>query len=208
MKFLGKWFPLLSFKGSGDYWRKRYRYGGDSCAGSGGQSARYKADALNRFVAERRIGSIIEFGCGDGRQLELARYPQYLGVDISPEAVALCRGKFRADASKAFMLLDEFQARRAELTLSLDVIFHLVEDEVYRDYLERLFASTTRYVAIYSTVTESSRKTLPHVRHRCVAEDIARWFPGFARLHDDEASLPVPDGDWDNGARFLFYARS
>lgn len=208
MKFLGKWFPLLSFKGSGDYWRKRYRYGGDSGAGSGGQSARYKADVLNRFVAERDINSVIEFGCGDGRQLELARYRSYVGLDISPEAVALCQEKFSADASKSFVLLDQVQSQRAELALSLDVIFHLVEDEVYRDYLDRLFASAMQYVVIYSTVQESARKTLRHVRHRAVADDIARWFPEFARMHDYESELPVPGADWDNGARFLIYARA
>lgn len=208
MKFLGKWFPLLSFKGSGDYWRKRYRYGGDSGAGSGGASAQYKAGILNRFMAERDISSVIEFGCGDGRQLEQARYHSYLGLDISPKAIALCREKFSADTSKAFLLLDHFQSQQAEVALSLDVIFHLVEDEVYRDYLERLFASATQYVVIYSTIEESRRKTLRHVRHRRVADDVARWFPEFARMHDYESSLPVPGADWDNGARFLFYTRA
>lgn len=208
MKFLGKWFPLLSFKGSDDYWRKRYRYGGDSGVGSGGASARYKAAVLNKFVADRDIGSIIEFGCGDGRQLELARYNAYLGLDISPEAVALCRKKFSSDASKTFMLMEDFQSRQADASLSLDVIFHLVEEEVYREYLQRLFASATHYVVIYSTVDESRGKTMRHVRHRKVADDVARWFPGFARMHDYESSLPVPGADWDSGARFLFYARA
>jgi hypothetical protein len=39
-------------------------------------------------VAERRIRSVIEFGCGDGNQLGLMRYPSYLGLDIEPCAAA------------------------------------------------------------------------------------------------------------------------
>ena len=208
MKFLGKWLPLLSFGGSGDYWRKRYRYGGDSGIGSGGKSASYKAAVLNRFVADRGIECIIEFGCGDGRQLELARYPSYLGFDISSEAVDLCREKFAGDGAKRFMLLEEFESQQADATISLDVIFHLVEDEVYREYMERLFSSARQYVAIYSTVEESRGRTLRHVRHRKVADDVARWFPSFTRMHDYEAGLPLPGSDWDSGARFLLYARN
>lgn len=208
MKLLGKWLPLLSFRGSSDYWLKRYRCGGDSGAGSGGQSAAYKARILNQFVTDHRIESVIEFGCGDGRQLELAQYPSYIGFDISPEAITLCQGKFSQDATKHFLPVDAFDSQRADLTLSLDVIFHLVEDRVYRDYMERLFSASRDYVAIYSTIEESRVRTLPHVRHRNVAEDVERWFPGFVRLHDYEARLPLPGPDWSNGARFLLYQRA
>lgn len=207
MKILGKWLPLLSFGGSADYWRKRYRYGGDSGAGSGGESAVYKAGVVNRFVADHSIERVIEFGCGDGRQLTLAEYPSYLGFDISSEAVALCREKFRLDQSKQFLSMDEFQSQSADATLSLDVIFHLVEDHVYRNYLECLFSSAKKYVVIYSTIDECRHRTLRHVRHRKVAEDVARWFPGFVRMSDYEAGLPLPAPSWDGGARFLLYVR-
>ena len=207
MKFLGKWLPLFNFNGSADYWRKRYRLGGDSGPGSGGQSASYKAMVLNQFVADHGIESVIEFGCGDGRQLELARYPSYIGLDISPEAVALCREKFSGDEAKQFLPADAFESQGADLSLSLDVFFHLVEDRVYRDYMKRLFSASSRYVAIYSTTEESPIRTLPHVRHRPLVEDIERWLPDFVRLHDYEAILPPPDPEWSNGARFIFYAR-
>jgi hypothetical protein len=35
---------------------------------------------------------------------------------------------------------------RAELGLSLEVIFHLVEDDVFDVYMRHLFASATRFV--------------------------------------------------------------
>ena len=207
MKILGKWLPLLSFRGSADYWRKRYRYGGDSGAGSGGESAAYKAGVLNQFVADHAIESVIELGCGDGRQLALAQYPSYLGFDISHEAVALCREKFSWDQSKEFLLADDFQSHSADVAISLDVIFHLVEDCVYRDYMNRLFSSANKYVVIYSTIEESRGRTLRHVRHRNVADDVTHWFPGFMRMSDYEAGFPLPASGWDSGARFLLYVR-
>lgn len=207
MRLLGKWLPLLFFRGSGDYWRKRYRYGGDSGVGSEGQSAAYKAAVLNTFVFDFEINSIIEFGCGDGRQLELAKYPSYLGLDISPEAIAICRKKFSGDVTKQFLLLEEFQSQRADAALSLDVIFHLVEDDVYYNYLKLLFSSAVKCVVIYSTVQEAASRTLKHVRHRKVVEDVSRWFPEFERMYAYEAKLPTPIQGLNGGARFLFYVR-
>lgn len=210
MKWLGKWLPLLNFRGSGDYWRQRYRLGGDSGEGSGGVWADYKARVLNAFVEEQGITEIIEFGCGDGRQLELAEYPLYLGLDISPEAVALCRLRFVSDASKQFMLLDEYVGQKADLSLSLDVLFHLVEDGVYFDYLERLFKAGRRFVVVYATSIGNKPKTLRHVRHRPVEADIATRFPGFARRADLEARLPAPPGEQGEGGytRFFIYQRT
>lgn len=155
------------FGGSADYWDRRYQLGSDSGAGSYGRSAAYKAAFVNRFVAEHSIRSVIEFGCGDGNQLSLADYPEYLGFDVSPEAVRTCRVKFNADPTKAFKLVDEYDGERADLTLSLDVIFHLVEDPVFEDYMRLLFEAAERYVIVYATNT--NRRTpldRAHVRHR------------------------------------------
>lgn len=209
MKFIGKWLPLVLFKGSNDYWRRRYRYGGDSGLGSGGESAAYKAKVLNQLVREEKLGTVIEFGCGDGRQLELAEYPSYLGLDISPDAVTWCRQRFAGDMSKSFALLDEYTGETAELSLSLDVLFHLVEDEVYFDYLDRLFNAGRRFVAVYATSTDSAPRTLPHVRHRPVEADIAARIPGFARMVELEVTLLPPSFEEGGGgpARFFLYRR-
>lgn len=208
MKWLGKWLPLLRFRGSNDYWRNRYKLGGDSGAGSGGAAAAYKADILNVFVATHAVGDVMEFGCGDGRQLELAAYPAYLGLDISADAVAWCRERFSSDDSKRFMLLDDYSGETADLTLSLDVLFHLVEDEVYFDYLDRLFAAGRRFVIVYATSVDVSVKTFRHVRHRPVEADIASRFAGFERMRDAEARLPQPVEHGEGGStRFFIYRR-
>ena len=194
MKLLGRWLPLLRFRGSEAYWQKRYRLGGDSGAGSRGAAAVYKADVLNDFVERHAVTDVIEFGCGDGQQLALAHYPAYVGLDVSRHAVELCRERFAGDPSKRFAVLDEYGGETADLALSLDVLFHLVEDEVYTDYLERLFGAARRFVVIYSTSVEAddAAATLRHVRHRPVERDVAERFQGFAPMTEWEASVPEP----------------
>jgi len=61
----------------------------------------------------------------------------------------------------------EYNGETAELTLSLDVIYHLVEFEVFLDYMNRLFESAKRYVVIYSSDTDENAKgQAAHVWHR------------------------------------------
>src|ERR1700722_520959 len=87
--------PAQQFTSSPRYWEDRYAIGGNSGAGSYGRLARFKAEVINNFVAEHAVLTVIELGCGDGAQLDLARYPHYSGIDISLQAIELCRARFR-----------------------------------------------------------------------------------------------------------------
>lgn len=170
-RVLGSLLPGWSRRGaafsSRDYWLDRYRRGGNSGAGSYNHLASFKAEVVNDLVARNGVGSVIEFGCGDGNQLQLAAYPQYLGVDISQRIIDACRQRFRGDDSKRFVVLGDYQGETAELSLSLDVVFHLVEDEVFNQYMCRLFDAATRFVIVYSSNTDHNPANLPaHVRHR------------------------------------------
>jgi SAM-dependent methyltransferase len=137
--------------------------------------AAFKADIINEFVREHGIESVIEFGCGDGNQLRLAHYPQYTGYDISPDAVAACLRLFKDDASKSFQLAAEYDGRKADLAMSLDVIFHLTEDNIYNAYMHRLFAASSKHVLVYSSnQNEPIEPVSPHVRHRLFTRWIER----------------------------------
>jgi SAM-dependent methyltransferase len=162
------------------YWNKRYTEGGNSGAGSYGRLALFKAEVINAFVAEQQVTSVLEFGCGDGNQLTYARYPNYVGYDVSPVAVDSCRRRFASDPSKAFFLMDDYAGMTAPLALSLDVIFHLIEDKVYESYMRRLFDASTKFVIVYSSDDEGCVVgKAPHVRHRnftaWVAEHATDW---------------------------------
>jgi SAM-dependent methyltransferase len=174
------------FPGSARYWERRYARGGDSGEGSRGAHAEFKAEVLNRLVAEHRMESVVEFGCGDGQQLALAAYPRYLGFDVSPTTLRRTIARFADDPSKSFALYDpECFADRAglvtaDLSVSLDVIYHLVEDRVYELHLKHVFAAARRRVALFTSDADDpslSGTFAPHVRHRPVVRDIAARFP-------------------------------
>lgn len=183
-------------RGSRDYWESRYRLGMTSGAGSMGELARFKARVLNEFVREHSVESVIELGCGDGLQLALADYPRYVGVDVSRTAIELCRQRFAGDATKTF-LWQGGAARagdgglpQADLALSLDVIYHLLEDDVYRRYLGDLFGAAKRHVIIYSSNREDSASAA-HVRHRLFLRDVEAGFPQFRLVRRIENERPA-----------------
>jgi SAM-dependent methyltransferase len=160
-----------AYTDSARFWENRYAQGEDSGQSSYGAMAAGKSRFINELVRERAVGSVIEFGCGDGNQLSLAQYPSYIGLDVSRVAVRICQRKFSADKTKSFFLYDgtcftdNAGLFTADLALSLDVVYHLTEDAVFQTYLRHLFAAARRLVVVYSTNTELSG-TAPHVRHR------------------------------------------
>jgi SAM-dependent methyltransferase len=160
-------FFARQFTTSDAYWQQRYARGGNSGQGSYDQLAAYKAEILNAFVATHGITSVIEFGCGDGNQLRLAHYPRYTGYDISPVALMRCRQLFAADPTKEFRAMHEYSGERADLALSLDVIYHLIEDATLESYMRQLFGAATRFVIIYSSNRdEQDDVVVAHVKHR------------------------------------------
>jgi SAM-dependent methyltransferase len=176
-----------AFRGSARYWERNYARGGTSGPGSYDALAEGKAAYLNDFVRTRGIGSVIEFGCGDGNQLSLADYPAYVGLDVSRSAIALCQRRFAGDPAKSFFLYDGacFTDRAglftADLALSLDVIYHLTEDAVFEAYMTHLFAAARRCVLIYAT-NGTRTGTAPHVRHRHFTPWVHERCPGWRLL--------------------------
>jgi hypothetical protein len=157
----------LAFPGSGSFWETVYREGGTSGPGSYGRLAQFKAEILNEFVRTRNIRSVIEFGCGDGAQLKLAKYPEYVGIDVATVSIERCSGLFAQDSTKRFYLANALPQNLGvfDLGLSLDVIYHLVEDPVFDEYMRRLFSTAQRYVVIYASNYDSFTQAM-HVRHR------------------------------------------
>jgi cyclopropane fatty-acyl-phospholipid synthase-like methyltransferase len=170
------------FRDSSSYWEKRYRQGGTSGPGSFGRLAEFKAETLNGFVARMGIQSVIEFGCGDGAQLTLAEYPRYVGIDVAESSVSACRQRFSGDATKSFYLVNQMPADlgRFDLVLSLDVIYHLVEDKVFDAYMRSLFANAGRFVVIYSS-NKVEPSDAPHVRHRLFTHWIEEQEPQWRK---------------------------
>mgnify|MGYP003668898781 CR=1 FL=1 len=153
---------------SSSYWEERYKEGGTSGHGSYGRLADFKAEVINNFINDNDIKNAIEFGCGDGNQLSKLKINNYIGIDVSKTIINKCEEKFKNDARKSFLLLNDFieNPSKAELTLSLDVIFHLTEEDIFEDYMHLLLEKSTKYCIIYACDSEPDPSDSEHVLKR------------------------------------------
>lgn len=201
-------FASASFKSSAHYWESRYQRGHTSGAGSYGRLAQFKADFLNRFVHDHGIESVVELGCGDGAQLKQAIYPLYVGLDVSETSIRNCRRTFRSDQTKRFLHTSEPGARdcKADCAVSLDVIYHLVEDTVFDSYMRTLVALASRYITIYSSDFDGPGPA-PHVRHRHFSQWMVNNCPFWKEILVQPNAYPCdPDRPDDTSwANFHIY---
>eukprot|EP00041_Stephanoeca_diplocostata_P011595 m.191800 g.191800 ORF g.191800 m.191800 type:complete len:349 (-) comp18601_c0_seq1:669-1715(-) len=168
---------------SAKYWEDRYAMGGNSGAGSYNQIGVFKAQIMNGFVKDNDVKVVIEFGFGDGQQLTRAEYPRYIGVDVSKTILKKTSERFASDPTKEFRLYDghPVPGLKGDVTLSFDVIYHLVEDAVFHEYMASLFAASTKFVVIYSSNIEGWHGAA-HVLHRDVTGYVASAFPDWKLL--------------------------
>lgn len=193
------------FDNSANYWDRRYADGGTSGTGSYNRLAEFKADFLNDFVRRHRVHSVIEFGSGDGAQLELANYPEYIGTDVSMAAINATRSRFASDPTKHFYHSAELPPRtQADLSLSLDVIYHLVEDDAFERYMGNLFDAARRFVIIYSSNSDEP-SSAAHVRHRRFTDWIEREEATFVLKGCVTNAYPFDENDPDNTSFADFY---
>jgi len=171
------------FINSKQYWENRYFFGGNSGRGSYKEEALIKADFVNNSISKYNINSIVDIGCGDGNNLMLFDQVDYIGIDPSETIINLNKKKFIRDNQKKFYLLNgnqieiakianNFISNRNSITLSLDIIFHLVEDYSYHDHIELINNINSNYCLIVSTNYEANYNlATPHVRHRKFSRD-------------------------------------
>ncbi len=203
---------------SARYWEARYRAGHTSGAGSYGRLAAWKAATVNLLIAANGWRSVVDLGCGDGNLLSLltlpgdlhhADRPAYTGVDVSAATLDRLRARRGADRSCRFVHHDDLATiAPADLALSLDVIYHLIEDGVFAAHMDALFGLARHCVLIYASNVDLGWPA-PHVRHRRFTERAASY-PGW-RLG---AVLPNPhpydpaDPDRTSFADFFVYVRA
>jgi SAM-dependent methyltransferase len=200
---------------SGEYWESRYATGGDSGIGSYGKLAEFKANVINGVVVRNGVQSVIDLGCGDGNQLSYFRFPRYIGVDVSQKSIDMCRERYAEDQTKSFYLYDSERMRgdaatfRADMGLSLDVVYHLVEDAVFDRYMGDLFAVATRLIVIYSSnKDENPTGRARHVRHRKFSDWIEANAPAWSLLEKIDNDFPFDEhGKGASFADFYVYQK-
>ena len=194
-----------TFTTSGEYWINRYKQGGNSGGGSYNRLAEFKAEIINDFVAKHQINTVIELGSGDGNQLKLLKISSYKGFDISPDAISHCKAVFAADSGKQFFLTSELSGHTADLVMSLDVVYHLIEDDVYESYMQNLFAAATRFVMVYSVDQEDNGQYAAHVKPRKFTKWVEKNHPDFILLSHIPNRFPYKKSQWETTSFADFY---
>ena len=125
------------------FWSFRYQVFSDlgSGVGSRGENLSYKSSLLQTLGIETSQ-SILDVGCGDLEVIKNLHLPNYLGVDVSPQAIGLARQK-RPDLK--FVLFDRHNRDRlptADTVICLEVSIHQPTLEDYRQLIELLVQKT------------------------------------------------------------------
>lgn len=209
IKFIQKIIDKIRGKkfSSGRYWEERYKKGGNSGAGSYNNLAEFKAEIINKFVVDNDIETIIEFGCGDGNQLALFDFKHYIGFDVSDSILNQIREKYKDNKNYSFQKMCDFCEQRAELVLSLDVIYHLVEDVVFEQYMNDLFKASKRYVIIYASNKDEIQ--CAHVKHRKFSDYIENNFNDWEMIKFIPNKYPFDKNnpDYTSFADFYIYKK-
>jgi SAM-dependent methyltransferase len=189
------------------YWEDRYRAGGNSGAGSYGLLAEYKAEMINEFVKKNNVGRVIEFGCGDGNQLNLYKFNTYLGLDISEKSIELNMERYSDDHTKSFMRYDPSHFAnggflKADLVICIDVLYHITDESDFKKTLCDIFDCSSRYVVLYTnTKIFEGGKTSNHIKDR----DIFPYLRSFSEFSIDSV-VENPHRD-KSSANFIFLSK-
>jgi ubiquinone/menaquinone biosynthesis C-methylase UbiE len=160
------------------YWENRYSNGYTSGKGSYGELAIYKAKIINNFIKKNNIKNLIDYGVGDGNQLSLLQCENITGLDVSPTVINKLKQKYSKDNSKQFYECDKFNLReKYELILSCDVLYHLINFDIWEKYLLNLFTFSKKYVIIYSS--DENIDYGNHHRSRKFTEYVKQQFPNW-----------------------------
>jgi hypothetical protein len=105
--------------------------------------------------------------------------------------------------------MKDYSGEKAELTQSLDVIYHLVEDDVFETYMKRLFTSSDRFTIIFSSnIDEQNSIQAPHVRHRKFTTWINENINGWSLIQHIPNKYPYNDLRDGSSAEFFIYEKT
>lgn len=198
---------------SAEFWNNLYANSGNSGTGSYNRLAEFKAEVVNNLICEKAIQTVAEIGCGDGNQLSLIHYPHYVGIDVSKVIIEKDREKFRDFKNYSFFHSlterEKYIHKSFDMTISMDVIFHLLEEDVFQAYMDDLFTLASKYVVIYSSNHEEYTRW-PEYRHRNFTGYVAKHHPEWELIRYIPNKYPYIIGqeEMTSASDFYIYKKS
>ncbi len=128
------------------FWRHRFNALGEHSVGPGDTKSEEELElhrqvflsALRPFL-ENLKGPVLDFGCGVGRWvMDLPR--PYVGLDLTPEHIEVCRLKFGNKRDVEFHLSDKLETlpdKSFKSIFTLTVLQHIVEPDLRKEVLQQ-----------------------------------------------------------------------
>nr|WP_276539763.1 class I SAM-dependent methyltransferase [Paenibacillus polysaccharolyticus] len=153
------------------YWEQTYSSGKTSGRGSYGVLAEFKAEVVNALIQREGIHRVIEFGCGDGNQLKYMNYGEYLGMDVASSSIKQCASLYASDPTKSFMVYTpglwvNRGFLQADLTVCLDVLYHITDETDFRATLRDVLHTSTQWVVLYTRLKEQGESGVKTIQDR------------------------------------------
>ena len=132
-------------------WNHHYEAGGKSAEDDNyREPTRWKHDILNRFYTPGK-DTIIDVGCGDLQfwKDDLTPGDKYTGIDISETIAAKNHEKY---PNQTFIAAssDHTQNIKADVVICIDMLYHIMDDEVYLKTLGNLKKYAGSTILIYT----------------------------------------------------------
>jgi len=167
-------------------------------------SYRLRRQALRRLLRrhpELRGGVLLEAAVGVGAYAPVWRelgVQSWRGVDISPDAVAVCRERFPHGVFEVQDITDRGWAEKLaaaggfDLVTAIDVLYHLVDDELFAAALDnlRLCLRPGGRLIVSDTFPPSDQRIAAHVKRRSMAA-YQKILGGSLRLADREPVFAI-----------------
>jgi len=202
---------------SNKYWEDRYKNNETSGDGSYGNLAIFKGKIINSFIKEHNIKSILDLGCGDGNQLKHINTANinYIGVDPSTTIINKLKEIYKNDKNKNFIQLEMVMQNhyklynvKTELTLSCDVLFHLINLDIWEQHINNLFNISAKYVIIYAY--DFNQDWNNHCKSRRFTDFIREKYSNWQLIKVIKNEYPLFEGCDDQNASmsdFYFYEK-
>ena len=154
---------------SKSFWENRYRNNGNSGLGSYGDESKFKSSYINDLIKKESVKTITDLGCGDGNQISLlSGFKKYYGYDFSD--TALIKAKNINKGSEYEFINNISDLPISDMSMSLDVTYHIIEDNLFDEYLSKLFMLGERYVLIYSMDVDA-----PQISEHIKSRSFTKW---------------------------------